>query len=556
MAPPSRASSAESTVPAGTGAASGGAAPAGAGAASGGAAPAGTGAASGGAAPAGAAAASGGAAPAGAGARPAWPWNDGPASPWIGGRFVAGAGATIEDRSPATGALLAEVQLADAGQVDEAVAAATAAQREWARRSIRERAELIEQLADRLLERNEDFGLTDARDTGSPLTAMRNGARKGALYLKQLAGAALELQGRTVPASTGGWHVVKPEPYGVVGAIAAFNHPTLYACLKSGPALIAGNAVVLKPAEQAPLTALLFASLTDGLLPPGLLAVLPAAAEASAAITTHRDVQRISFTGSVEVALKIQEGIARAGRIKSVSLELGGKNPILVFPDADLDEAAAAVVRGMNYTRVQGQSCGSTSRLLAHESLVAPLTERILERVEKIAIGMPEDPATEMGSLISHAHRERVLGFVARAVAAGGELLAGGTPPEDPALAAGAFLKPTVIGGVRPDMELAAEEVYGPVLAIMSWREEAEAIELANATEYGLTASIWTRDLSRALRTADALATGYIWVNDVETRYTGVPFGGWKQSGVGTEQGLLADIMQATRPKAINIAVS
>ena len=557
MAPPSRASSAESAVPAGAAPAGGGAgsaraAPAGGGAGSARAAPAGGGAGSAGAAPAG-----GGAAPAGAAAaaRPAWPWGGGPASPWIGGRFVAGAGATIEDRSPATGALLAEVQLADAGQVGEAVAAATAAQREWARRSIRERAEAIEQLADRILERNEDFGLTDARDTGSPLTAMRNGARKGALYLKQLAGAALELQGRTVPASTG-WHVVKPEPYGVVGAIAAFNHPTLYACLKSGPALIAGNAVVLKPAEQAPLTALLFASLTDGLLPPGLLAVLPAAADASAAITTHRDVQRISFTGSVEVALKIQEGIARAGRIKSVSLELGGKNPILVFPDADLDEAAAAVVRGMNYTRVQGQSCGSTSRLLAHESLVAPLTERILERVAQIRIGLPEDPATEMGSLISHAHRERVLGFVERAVAAGGELLAGGTPPEDPALAGGAFLKPTVIGGVRPEMELAAEEVYGPVLAIMSWREEAEAIALANATEYGLTASIWTRDLSRALRTADALATGYIWVNDVETRYTGVPFGGWKQSGVGTEQGLLADIMQATRPKAVNIAVS
>lgn len=484
-----------------------------------------------------------------------WPWGTGPASPWIGGRFVPGRGTTVEDRSPATGRLITEVQLADASQVDEAVAAAKAAQREWARRSIRERAELVEQLADRILERNEDFGQTDSRDTGSPLTAMRNGARKGALYLKQLAGAALEVQGRTVPASAGGWHVVKPEPYGVVGAIAAFNHPTLYACLKSGPALIAGNAVVLKPAEQAPLTALLFASLTDGLLPPGLLSVLPAAAEASAAITTHRDVARISFTGSVEVALKIQEGIARAGRIKSVSLELGGKNPILVFPDADLDEAAAAVVRGMNYTRVQGQSCGSTSRLLAHEDLIAPLTERILARVEKIKIGLPDDPATEMGSLVSHAHRERVLGFVERAVAAGGELLAGGKPPADPELRAGAFLEPTVIGNVRPGMELAAEEVYGPVLAIMSWREEAEAIELANATEYGLTASIWTRDLSRALRTADALSTGYIWVNDVETRYTGVPFGGWKQSGVGTEQGLLADIMQATRPKAINIAV-
>jgi acyl-CoA reductase-like NAD-dependent aldehyde dehydrogenase len=491
----------------------------------------------------------------GAAARIARPWGAGAASPWIAGRFAPGAGETVEDRSPATGELLAEIQLAAPAQVSSAVAAAVAVQRDWAALAPPERAERVEQLADRILARVEEFGLLDCHDTGSPLSAMRNGARKGALYLKQLAGAALELQGRSVPASAGGWHVVKPQPWGVVGAITAFNHPTLYACLKCGPALIAGNAVVLKPAEQAPLSSLLFASLTAGLLPDGLLAVLPAGAEASSALVTHPDVPRVSFTGSVAVALRIQAAIAAAGRIKSVALELGGKNPIVVFPDADLDEAAAAVVRGMNYTRVQGQSCGSTSRLLAHRDLVGPLTERVLERVARIRIGLPEAEQTEMGSLISHAHRERVLGFVERAVGEGAELLAGGQPPSDPELAAGAFLQPTVLGAVQPAMELAAEEVYGPVLAIMSWREEAEAIALANATEYGLTASIWTRDIDRALRTADALETGYVWVNDVETRYTGVPFGGWGQSGVGTEQGLLSDLQQATRPKAINIAV-
>lgn len=487
----------------------------------------------------------------------ALPWEDGPIGPWIGGGFrsaAAGRG-PLADRSPATGELLAEVRLATPAQVGEAVTLAVAAQREWARRPIRERADVLDRVADALLAHAETIGRIDTRDTGSPLATMTAGARKGALYLKQLCGVALELQGRTVPASASGWHVTRPEPFGVVGAITAYNHPTLYFCLKAGPALLAGNALVLKPSEQAPLSSLFVASLTRELLPPGLLAVLPARADASEALVTHRDVPRISFTGSVGAAIAIQAAIARAGRIKSVALELGGKNPILVFDDADLDAAAAAVVRGMNYTRVQGQSCGSTSRLLAHASLADELTARVVERVAAIRVGLPEEPGTEMGSLISHAHRDRVLGFVSRAVDAGASLLTGGRAPDAPELTAGAFLSPTVVGSVAPGSELAAEEVYGPVLAVMTWEDEAEAIALANATEYGLTASVWTRDLSRALRTVDALEAGYVWVNDVETRYPGVPFGGWKQSGVGTEQSLLDDLRQCTRLKAVNIAV-
>jgi acyl-CoA reductase-like NAD-dependent aldehyde dehydrogenase len=484
------------------------------------------------------------------------PWDaDEPARPWIGGRFAAGSGQVVEDRAPATGELLAHVELAAAADVEAAVAAARQAQPEWAALPIRERAERVEALADRLLEAAERFGRLDSRDTGSPLTAMRNGARKGALYLKQLAGVALELQGRTIPASGSGWHLTRRAPWGVVGAITAYNHPTLYSCQKSGPALIAGNTIVIKPSEQAPLTTLAFAALAGDLFPPGVLNVVPGHADAGAALVAHPDVTRVAFTGSVASGLAVQRTIADSGRIKSLQLELGGKNPIVVFEDADPAEAADATVRGMNYMRVQGQSCGSTSRLLVHRDLREAVTEQILARVERIALGHPEADGTQMGSLISPEHRERVLGFIGAARDDGGELLAGGGAPAAPELTGGAYVEPTVFGGVEPGHTLAREEVFGPVLAIMEFSAEQEAIALANATDYGLTASVWTRDIDRALRAADAIEAGYVWINDVETRYTGVPFGGWKQSGLGSEQGLLEDLVQCTRTKAVNIAV-
>jgi acyl-CoA reductase-like NAD-dependent aldehyde dehydrogenase len=484
------------------------------------------------------------------------PWAAGePARPWIGGRFVDAAGPTVDDRAPATGERLARVQLAAASDVETAVAAARAAQPAWARLSIRERAERMEALADRLLAEVDRFGRLDSRDTGSPLGPMTNGARKGALYLKQIAGVALELQGRTIPASAAGWHLTRRAPWGVVGAITAYNHPTLYSCQKAGPALIAGNTIVIKPSEQAPLSTLAFAALTEDLLPPGVLNVVPGHAESGAALVAHPDVQRIAFTGSVATGLRIQRTVADSGRIKSVQLELGGKNPIVVFADTDPAEAADATVRGMNFMRVQGQSCGSTSRLIVHRDVRAAVTDEILARVRQIAIGLPEAAGTQMGSLISPEHRDRVLGFVAAGSEDGGELLAGGAAPADPALAGGAYVAPTVFANVRPEHRLAREEVFGPVLSIMEFTSEDEAIALANGTDYGLTASVWTRDIDRALRTADAIEAGYVWVNDVETRYTGVPFGGWKQSGIGSEQSLLDDLEQCTRTKAVNIAV-
>ena len=266
----------------------------------------------------------------------------------------------------------------------------------------------------------------------------------------------------------------------------------------------------------------------------------------------HPSVLRISFTGSTATALRIQAAAAESGRLKTLTFELGGKNPIVVFDDLNIDEVAEAIVRGMNFTRVQGQSCGSTSRLVIHEAIAAPVLERVAKLAGRIRIGLPTDPATEMGSMITRAARDRCLAVIERAVADGARVITGGAVPSDAALADGAYLQPTVVADVRPDSELALEEVFGPVLAVMTFRDEAEALALANAGHYGLTAAVWTQDLDRAFRIVDALEAGYIWVNDVETRYPAVPFGGWRDSGVGVEHGL-DEILSFTRIRAVNV---
>ena len=242
--------------------------------------------------------------------------------------------------------------------------------------------------------------------------------------------------------------------------------------------------------------------------------------------------------------------------LKCLTLELGGKNPILVFDDVDPDTAAAAVVKGSNFARVGGQSCGATSRLLIHADLREAVLQRVVEQTERIRIGMPDDPSSQMGCMVSHGHRDRILGFVDAGEADGGRLLTGGTPPADPSLAAGAFIRPAIFDDVAHGATVAREEIFGPVLAVTTFSDAAEAVAMANDTPYGLTASIWSNDINRALGAARAINAGYVWVNDVEVRYPGLPFGGWKQSGVGKELGLVDDILSYTRTKAISVAIS
>lgn len=472
---------------------------------------------------------------------------------FYGGDWHASAsGATFATVDPASARTLANVADADQIDLDAAISAAAAAAPGWAATSPRQRGEIAMELGRRVLEHAEDFGWIDTLDNGSPISAMVADAKKGAGAFMEMGGLALQTKGETIPIGGGRLAFTTLQPFGLVARIIAFNHPTLFACARLAPALVAGNAVILKPSGLAPLGALALAEIAADLLPTGVLSILTGGGGLGALIVGDPRIRRLSFTGSVATGLKVLRGAAESGVIKTITLELGGKNPIVVLPDADLDRAADAVVRGMNFTRVQGQSCGSTSRLLVHESIHRELVKRVVDKVGAIRIGMPSNSDVQMGSMISKSAQIETLGFIDRAIAQGGELLIGGHAPSDPALAEGAFVLPTVIDNVRPDSELAMEEVFGPVLAVMSWRDELEAVRLANDTRYALTASIWTRDIDRAFVLADAIEAGYIWINDVETRFPSVPFGGWKDSGSGLENGT-AELLSFTRTKAVNL---
>ena len=484
---------------------------------------------------------------------------DGEIPMWIDGRPAAsadGSAAARDDICPSTGSLLARVHQASAADVDRAVAAAASAQPAWAAMGVHERAARLAEWGRRISEAAPRLGLLDARDGGTAVASMSASAAKGGKFLQTIAGVAPEMHGRTIPATPTGLHFTEPAPWGVVGALCAYNHPTLFTCMKAAPALAAGNSVVLKPAEQTPLSPLVIASLAEDLLPPGVLNVVPGGAATGEALVAHPGVPRVSFTGSLRTGLAVQARAGASGVLKCLTLELGGKNPILVFDDVDPDTAAAAVVKGSNFARVGGQSCGATSRLLIHADLREAVLQRVVEQTERIRIGMPDDPSSQMGCMVSHGHRDRILGFVDAGEADGGRLLTGGTPPADPLLAAGAFIRPAIFDDVAHGATVAREEIFGPVLAVTTFSDAAEALAMANDTPYGLTASIWSNDLNRALGAARAIDAGYVWVNDVEVRYPGLPFGGWKQSGIGKELGLVDDIVSYTRSKAISVAIS
>lgn len=470
----------------------------------------------------------------------------------IGGAMTRGAATGwIESTSPADETLLGRVPDATADDVRDAVAAAAAAQPAWAAKSVWERAAALRRLAAAIRARGAEIVTLEARDTGNTIGKLGADVQIAAAYLEYFAGLASEMKGETVPATANGLHLTLREPYGVVARIVPFNHPFMFAAAHLAAPLVAGNAVVIKTPETSPLSGSLLGELCLEHLPAGLVNIVHGRGHpAGDALVRHPAVRRIGFTGSVPTGLAIQRAAAESG-VKHVTLELGGKNPFIVFPDADLDRVVDHAVSGMNFSWA-GQSCGSTSRLLLHESVHDEVVERVAARLRALRLGDPLDPASEMGPVNSRRQHERVLGFIESARAEGARLVTGGRRPPGPAFERGYWVEPTLYADVGPAMRVAREEVFGPIVCALRWRTEDEAVQLANAVELGLTAAVWTRDLATAMRMMRRVEAGTVWINTAGQHFVGTPFGGWKDSGLGGEE-CLEELLGYTRVKAVHV---
>lgn len=472
---------------------------------------------------------------------------------YFGGRWqapqVGGYEGTL---NPGTGETLGQIAMAGAVDVDAAVSQARAGFEVWRDVVPLERARILKEIAALLRRHGDELAMIDAANCGNPYSEMRGDATIAAAQMEFFAGLVTEMKGDTIPMGPERVNMTAREPMGVVARILAFNHPFMFCGGKMAAPLAAGNSVIIKPPVQAPLSALRLAELVDGLLPEGVFNVLPGGAEAGAALAAHAGIAKVTLIGSVAAGQAVMR--SASGTVKPVLLELGGKNALIAYPDSDPDKVAAAIVAGMNFGWC-GQSCGSTSRAFLHEGLHDAVVDRLADAVARYRPGLPTDPETTMGALVSRQHFDRVMGYIEAGKREGARVVAGGHAITEGAMAQGCFIAPTIFADVTPDMTIAREEIFGPVLAIRRWSDEAGMLREVNGLDVGLTCAIWSRDLATAHRAANRVEAGFVWINEVGRHFLGAPFGGVKQSGIGREEGI-DELLSFTHEKNIHINLS
>ncbi len=455
----------------------------------------------------------------------------------IGGdRVPATSRKTTQLTDPATGEPWAEVAAADVEDVDRAVQIAHQMRTVWRNVNSRDRTQILLRLATLIREHSESLAHLESRNVGKPIREARDEVALAADCFEYYAGAINKVGGQTIPVAAGGTCLTFREPIGVCGLIAPWNFPLVITAWKVAPALAMGNTIVLKPASQTPLTALRLAELAlEAGIPAGVFNVIPGAGTvAGDALIRHPLVRKVSFTGSTEIGSQVMR--VAADDIKRVTLELGGKSANLIFADADLDTAIPKAM--WSVLGNTGQDCCARSRLLIQRPIYHEVVERLGEQFKALNIGNPLDEKTEIGALVSQSHRDRVHNYINIGKAAGATLICGGNIPDRSPQ--GAYLQPTLFADVQPEMQIFQEEIFGPVLCAMPFDQEEAAIAIANHSLYGLSGSIWTRDISRALRVAKAIETGVISINTGHSVHLEAPFGGVKRSGLGRELGLSA----------------
>jgi aldehyde dehydrogenase (NAD+) len=474
---------------------------------------------------------------------------------YIGGEWVeSDSDDVIETRDPTTNQVLAEVPAGNATDVDRAVEAANDAfENTWSDVSAGDRQRVLSQIAERVEEHSEELAMLEVLDTGKTITEALGDMELVVDHLTYNAAAARMVAGETRPTDDlfdrDKQVLTIKEPYGVVGAIVPWNFPLLISIWKLGPALAAGNTVVLKPSEETPLSVLMLMELVNDIVPDGVINVVTGHGEdAGAPLSTHSDIHKVSFTGSTAVGKEILR--SSADDVTKTTLELGGKSPVIVYPDADLEEAVEVAMMAIFFNK--GECCAAGSRLFLHEDIKETFLEAFSEAAANMNIGDPLLEETDLGPKVSSAQVERTKEYVEAARQSGASIVTGGQQPDDEALADGAFYAPTIIDGLDHDHRSVQEEIFGPVEETFEWSDEEDVVELANDVDYGLAAGIVSNDITKALRTARQLEAGVVWINHYNDVSAGQPFGGYKQSGQGRENAMEA-IDEFTQTKAINI---